>query len=278
VLNYPAKQKGRDPKAPAPQRVSVPKFNPVTEEPQYLTPEQYGRLIAELPPHLKRWAALGTATLLRMRSMLYGLLWSRIDIERRVAWIAAKRMKTKKTFMLALSDEALETLRQIRAAQEEEYARYVEGRRKKKKKPEPFPDHVCTYRLKPIDDCNGKAFKDACRRAGVPWCTWHILSRHTGASWAAQAGVDLEQRMKLGGWADMRSARRYSHLEESQVHWAAGQVSQTLHTALKSGGAQGARKARKSQGKEWWSYRGSNSGPHPCHGERPLKKQRLRRA
>lgn len=277
VLNYPCKQKGRDPNAAPPPRVSVPKYNEPVEEPNYLTTEQYARLWKELPPHQKLFARLGTATLLRMRSMLK-LVWERVDFERRIAWIPAKQMKQKKTFTFPLSEATIAVLEEIRKAQQEEYARYVAGCRVKKKAPRPPPEHVCTYRLKPIDDVNGHAFKAACARAGVPWCTWHILSRHTGASWAAKNGVSLEERMKLGGWVDQRSARRYSHLDDSQVHQAAERVAQMAHKALKLAGGAQMKKPYKKRQKREWSQGESNPRPLPCHGEGIVKNQRLRRA
>jgi integrase len=277
VLNFPAsRQKGRDPHAPPPARVSVPKYNEKLDEPQALTPEQYGRLMEEVPAHTNRFARLGTTTLLRMRSMLK-LKWARVDFERRVAWIPGKEMKQEKTFTFPLSDAAIDVLKEIRTAQEQEYASYVEGCARKRKTPRPYPEHVCTYRLQPIDDLNGAAFKAACARAGVPWCTWHILTRHTGASWGAQNGVTLEERMKLGGWRDQRSAQRYSHLEDSQVHRAADRVAQMLHKALPPARAGTRQKAYKNRGSKVWSQSGSNRRPLPCHGQGSLKNQRVKR-
>jgi integrase len=209
---------------------------------------------------------------------MLGLKWARVDLDRGVAWIPGKEMKQEKTFTFPLSDASIEVLQEIKAAQADEYAAYVAGCRRKKKTPRAYPEHVCTYRLKPVDDCNGKAFKDACARAGVPWCTWHILSRHTGASWGAQNGVSLEERMKLGGWKDERSARRYSHLEDSQVHQAADRVAQMLHRALPPAQAGRPRKGLKNRGGKVWSQSGSNRRPLPCHGEGKLKNQRVRRA
>jgi integrase len=213
-------------------KVSLPKYNPKLKEPPFLTEDQFRRLYAELPDHTQLWARFAVATLLRMRAML-GLTWARVDLKRRVAWIPADEEKNEETFKFPLSVAAVAVLREVRAAQAAEYAAYVERcRTRYHRVPNPPPEHVFTYRLKPVDDANGAAFKAACRRAGVPWCTWHILGRHTGASWGAQNGVTLEERMKVGGWKDMRMALRYSHLEDSQAHAAAAVVAQKLHTAL----------------------------------------------
>lgn len=223
-----------------PHKVSLPKYNPKLKEPPFLTAEQFARLYAELPEHTQLWARFAVATLLRMRAML-GLTWARVDLKRKVAWIPADEQKNEDTFKFPLSVAALEVLKEVRAAQEAEYAAYLERwHTRYARSPShphhgraapPPPEHVFTYKLKPVDDANGAAFKAACNRAGVPWCDWHTL-RHTGASWGAQNGVTLEERMKVGAWADMRMAMRYSHLEDSQAHAAAAVVGQRLHQAL----------------------------------------------
>lgn len=239
VLNFPHKRKGLREgedtgKVTVLPRISVPKYGEKLREPRYLSEAQYARLWAELPAHQQLYQRLGTATLLRMRSMTK-LEWSRIDLKRRTAWIPGEQMKQEKTFNFELSDEACAILREIRAYQKDEYEAHVRSC-ERKEKPVTLvypPQYVCTYRGRRIDDLTTEAFKAAARRAGVPWATTHIMSRHTGASWGAQDGVSLEERMLLGGWKDERSARRYSHLERSQVRRAAGVVGRRLHTAVR---------------------------------------------
>jgi integrase len=60
-------------------------------------------------------------------------------------------------------------------------------------------DRVFSWRRKPVDDCNGAAFKNAVDRAGLPLLRWHDL-RHAFASWALQAAVTLPELKELGGW------------------------------------------------------------------------------
>lgn len=225
VLNFAAAR------GDLPNKVTLPKYNPKLKEPPFLTASQFARLYAELPAHAKPWARFAVLTLLRMRAM-FGLTWARVDLARRVAWIPGDEQKNGKPFTFALAPAAVDLLKEVRAAQAAEYAAHVERcRRRYNRPPQGPPEHVFTYRLKPVDDANGAAFQAACVRAGVPWCTWHTL-RHTGASWATQNGVSLDQRMRLGGWTDARMALRYSHLEDSHVAAAAGVVAQQLHTAL----------------------------------------------
>ncbi len=214
-----------------PNKVTLPKYAPAQPEPRFLTGEQFARLLSELPAHTQLWARFAVLTLLRMRAML-GLTWARVDLKRRVAWIPGGMQKNGQTFTFPLSTEAVQVLEEIAAAQAAEYQRQCASRARRDQSPLPEPEHVFTYKLKPVDDANGKAFKDACVRAGVPWCTWHMMGRHTGASWGAQNGVTLEQRMRQGGWKDMRMAMRYSHLEDSHVAAAAQAVAHKLHTSL----------------------------------------------
>lgn len=213
------------------EKVSLPKYNEPLAEPEFLTEPQFARLQLELPAHLQRWSKFAVLSLLRMRAML-GMTWARVDLKRGVAWVPLDEQKNGKTFKFPLSRGAVEVLKEIRAAQAAEYAEYVERcERRYRRAPAPPPEYVFTYRLKPVDDANGAAFKQACVRAGVPWCNWHTF-RHTGASWGAQNGVSLEQRMVVGGWTDLRMAMRYTHLEDSHAHAAADVVSQRLHSAL----------------------------------------------
>ncbi len=272
VLSFARKRGDMGKDAP---RLTLPKYKPPLKEPRYLTEEQFGALMAELPPHQRKPACFAVLTLLRMRAML-GILWARVDLKRRVAWIPLDDQKNGKTFRFALSQAAVEILEEIRDEQAAEYAAYVQRwQTRYRRSPShpshdkgmlPPPEHVFTYKLKPVDDFNTAAFKGACERAGVPWCTWHIMSRHTGASWGAQNRVTLEQRMKQGGWEDMRMAMRYSHLEEMQPE-AAETVAQQLHTALTVKSGRRPKKASKSRGKSW-SQSGSNRRPLPCHGRR----------
>lgn len=229
------------------EKVSLPKYNPPLAEPEFLTEEQFGRLQLELPAHLKLWSRFAVLTLLRMRAML-GMKWARVDLKRRVAWVPLDDQKNGKTFKFPLSAGAVAVLKEIRAAQAAEYAEYVERCANRYKcKPRPYPEHVFTYRLKPVDDCNGAAYVQACERAGLPASVnWHTL-RHTGASWGAQNGVSLEQRMVVGGWTDLRMAMRYTHLEDSHAHAAADVVSQRLHSAVIVKNRRGAKKRAGSR-------------------------------
>lgn len=63
----------------------------------------------------------------------------------------------------------------------------------------------------PFSDANGAAFKEAAKRAGIPWLRWHDL-RHTWASWHIQAGTPPHVLQELGGWRSYDMVRRCGHL------------------------------------------------------------------
>ncbi len=100
----------------------------------------------------------------------------------------------------------------------------------------PETDHVFTYRRKPVDDCNTKAFQDAREVARLDGVNWHSL-RHTFASWAVQAGVTRHELMKLGPWESYEMVLRYAHIAPDHLAEA---VSKVAHM-----GQHGARKGHR---------------------------------
>lgn len=199
----------------------VPMYRPQVDEPRWLTPEEFERLCKELPKHLALAARVAVSTLLRMRAML-GLTWNRIDLKEKRAWVPRRHQKAARTFGLPLSSEAVRTFKKLR-------------------KDNPS-GHVFQWNDEPIDDCNTKAFQDAVKRAGVGPLRWHDL-RHTGASWAVQSGVTLQELMLLGDWKDYRSVLRYAHLAPSQAASAAEKVAQWAHRAKRRAHAKKRRSA-----------------------------------
>jgi len=190
---------------------AVPMYRPPKDEPRWLTPEEFDLLCWELPMHLKLAARFAVSTLLRMRAMLQ-MTWSRVDLDKRRAWIPRAHQKAGRTFGLPLSSESVRVLRALRC---------LAG---------PSSPYVFTWLGKPVDDCNTLAFHKAAERAGVAPLRWHDL-RHTGASWAVQNGVTLPELMVLGDWKDYRSVLRYAHLAPTQAAEAAEKVAQWAHTA-----------------------------------------------
>ena len=169
---------------------TVPLYRTPSEEPRYLTRPEFVALMHELPYHLQLAAAFAVLSMLRMRSML-SLRWSNVDRAQRVAVILRKDMKgQRRTFKFPLSNDALDLLDKLRILN-------------------PVGPWVFQWNGNRIDDCNTAAFQAALRRAGIEGANWHTL-RHTGATWARQAGATDGVLMDLADWTDIRTVRRYS--------------------------------------------------------------------
>ena len=167
-------------------------------EPRWLTAEQWAKLHAELPPHLKPMAAFAVATGLRWANVS-GLTWDRVSLERKLAWIPASTAKAGRTIPVPLSSDALRALRAAGGSGE---------------------GFVFTYCGRRIGSAK-KGWGSATERAGVPGFHWHDL-RHTWASWHAMRGTPLDVLQKLGGWETRSMVERYAHLAPSYVASYAG--------------------------------------------------------
>ena len=163
-------------------------------DPRWITREEFERLAADLPPHAEAIARFAVATGLRMRAIT-GLCWSQVDLGRRCAWIPAGRAKGKRAIAVPLNAEARTVVR----AQSGRHETYV-----------------FTYRGRPVDDVNTRAWAEAVKRAGVAPFRFHDL-RHTWASWHVQNGTPLHVLKELGGWASMDMVLVYAHLSPGHL-------------------------------------------------------------
>jgi integrase len=179
-----------------------------------LTVEQWFKLRAELPDHVRRPAQFALATGMR-EGKLYGLKRALIDMKaRKVAW---KGTSNKLGNVIPINDTGMEVLEEIYR--------------------QPFiSDDLWTYQrcvLKgdtktfvttPLG-CHGKSWYKALKRAGLgDWIMneatgvmewqgfcWHGL-RHTFATWLDSAGVPSEVIDRLGGWKGPKATRKtYIH-------------------------------------------------------------------
>lgn len=192
----------------------IPMYRPATPEPRWLTQEQFAALCKELPKHQALAACFAVLTLLRMRSMLQ-LTWDRIDLKRRRLWVPGSQMKGRSAIGLPLSRRACAVLVLLRRLN-------------------PDGEHVFQWKGRPIDDCNTAAFQKGVKRAGLtPFC-WHDL-RHTGASWAVQNGVTLQELMQLGGWKSYAMVLRYAHLAPDHLATAVEKVGSNVAQRRKQG-------------------------------------------
>lgn len=176
---------------------------------RWLTREEWSRLYAELPPHLKAPALFAVSTGLRQANVL-GLRWDQVDMDRRIAWVHADEMKAGKAISIPLSQAAIEALQCVKGQ---------------------HPIYCFTYRKKPLESVK-RAFGNAKKKAEVD-CTWHDL-RHTWASWHVQNGTPLAVLKELGGWASMDMVMRYAHLSQTHIAEWAENAQKTAHSTLEA--------------------------------------------
>jgi integrase len=156
---------------------------------RFLTREEAARLIEELPEHLADIAEFSLLTGLR-KSNVVGLQWSRVDLVRRMAFIESIDSKNSDAFPVPLSMEAMEVIRRQIGQHD---------------------THLFTYKGRPVNQVNTKAFRAALKRAGIENFRWHDL-RHTWASWHLQGGTSEAALKAMGAWKSDEMVRRYAHL------------------------------------------------------------------
>jgi integrase len=171
------------------------KHNKKAKKREWITQDQWYKLYAELPLHLKAPASFAVRTGLRQANVL-GLRWRCVDLERGMAFIEGMDSKSGNAIGVPLDPDAVEVLKTVKGQHAE---------------------WCFTFRGKPFKDIK-TSFMAACIRAGLGkftdegyvGFTWHGL-RHTWATWQAQNGTPLEVIKELGGWTDMRMMENYAH-------------------------------------------------------------------
>ena len=92
---------------------------------------------------------------------------------------------------------------------------------------------VFSFRGRPINQVNTKAWKQALKRAAIAEFRWHDL-RHTWASWLTQNGVPLNVIQEMGAWQSADMVRRYAHLALEQFGQHAEVVDELLNGTFTS--------------------------------------------
>lgn len=156
-------------------------------DPRFVTRQQFQKLADRLPKHAAQMARFAVATGLR-RGNITGLTWDRIEGE--FAYVPGSQAKGKRGIPVPLNREALAVLKELAGIHD---------------------THVFSFRGKPITQVATKAWRAACKAAGLEGLRFHDL-RHTWASWQAQAGTPMHALREMGGWATDAMVRRYAHL------------------------------------------------------------------
>lgn len=170
-----------------------------------LSREEYARLLAELPEHLRDMAQFSVATGLRQGNVTR-LQWKQVSLERRHLWIAADQHKNGHAHAVPLNDLAMEVLRNRQGH---------------------HPTHVFTYEGSPITQVSTKAWRNALKRAGIDDFRWHDL-RHTFATWHREAGTPTYELQRLGGWKTQAMVERYAHVAPDGLQAAAHRLDRLL--------------------------------------------------
>ena len=164
---------------------------------RWITRNEADRLVEALPIHLADIVRFSLETGLR-RANVIGLLWSQVDLVRRMAWIHPDQAKARKSIPVPLSAVAVLTMR---------------------KQLGKHHTHVFSYKGNTITQVNTKAWRKALDKVGIESFRWHDL-RHTWASWHIQEGTPQHILQELDGWSSAEMVQKYVHLSsEHLMQW-----------------------------------------------------------
>ncbi len=190
----------------------VPKvrlFKETNSRERSLTVEQAKALLAELPGHQREVVLFALATGLRQSNVLR-LEWGQVNLEQRHAWIHGWQSKNRRPISVPLNEAALAVL---------------------KRQKDKHSTRVFTFRGKPLNQANTKAWQAAKKRAGIDDFRWHDL-RHTWATWQRQAGTPTHELQRLGGWKTGAMVERYAHLAPDHLAVAASRLDGVLGATI----------------------------------------------
>ncbi len=156
-------------------------------------------------------------------------------MKRRTAWVHADEANGGEAIGVPLNDDAMAVL-------DKEKGKH--------------PDRVFTYKGRPLDQVNTRAWRNALKRAGIKNFRWHDL-RHVWATWHVMAGTTIAELQELGAWKSPLMVKRYAHFAPEQLRSAATRLGTFLGTP---GSAENA-EARTTSCLIWLPDQGSNLGP-----------------
>ncbi len=170
------------------------------ERDRWLTREEADRLISACPPHLAAMVRFALATGCRARE-ISGLVWDRVDLKRKTAWLDQTKNGTPRGVPLNASAVAV---------LEEQRGKHLQ--------------HCFTYDGEPIRwELSNSAWHTALRKAGIRDFRFHDL-RHTWASWHRQAGTSTDELKDLGGWKSRVMVDRYAKFGTEHLAAAAARI------------------------------------------------------
>src|ERR1035438_7488537 len=181
----------------------VPKIR-MLKEPRrrvrFLRREEADRLIEALAAHMKPIVQLALAAGCRAGEIL-GLEWSRVDLNRKVAWLDHGTTKSGDGRGIPLNADAVAALEATRGQ---------------------HPRWCFTFSGKRIQQ-SSTAWGLAKLRAGIEDFRFHDL-RHTWASWHVDRKSTRLNSSHLGGWKSYEMVLRYAHLAPEKLSFVAGRI------------------------------------------------------
>lgn len=182
---------------------SIPKIKLLSgevERDRWLTRVEADHLLSFCPPHIAALARFAMATGCRAKEIT-GLEWSRVDLDRRTAWLDRTKNGTPRG--VPLNHDAIVVL-------EEQLGKH---------------ERFCfTYCGKPISgNVSSRAWRHAVEKAGLGDLRFHDL-RHTWASWHRQNGTSCDELKELGGWKTRSMVDRYAKFATDHLALAASRI------------------------------------------------------
>jgi integrase len=170
-----------------------------------LSPEEYTRLLAYCPAHLKPIVKLAYHTAMR-RGEILNLTWGQVDLKEGFIRLRPEDTKTNERRDVPLSRELVEMLKDMRAA--------LGGI--------PLPGlRVFTYAGRSIGSIK-RAFITAVKKAGLEDFTFHDLRHTTINNWRLQ-GHDYFRIMKATGHKTMSVFQRYNSVSGAELKALVGE-------------------------------------------------------
>ena len=188
---------------------------------RFLTEAEIAHLREHLPPEHWSLVAFSLETGLRLSEQFHAR-WDCVNMEQGVLTIPLS--KSGKTRHVILSEAALSILQNLATWT---YSPYV------------FPSPLTSGQ--PLQGRNFvvKVYEPALKQAGIQGATWHTL-RHTFASRAVMAGVDIRTIQELMGHSTITMTMRYTHLSPTHLRTAVNKASLGI-MASKTGSGTGSK-------------------------------------
>jgi integrase len=193
-----AVKNGKAERNPA-QGVKLLKEN--NERDRILSPEEYVRLLAHCPDHLKPIVKVAYHTGMR-RGEILNLKWDRVDLKEGFIRLRPEDTKTTEGRPVPLNRELTEMFKAM---------------------PRGLPlTPVFTYKGNSMSEMK-RSFTTACQRAGIEDFTFHDF-RHTFNTNAYRAGVPIPTIMKITGHKSISMFRCYTTISPEDLKEAIGKI------------------------------------------------------